>query len=86
MLYYERLLVIKEKSSVIAEEYDLMETLAAENFNKDPYVPDFHDLKNYQALRESDLEPVRQVKSIGSNDSGITLVMDGVLSLKICQP
>ena len=63
----------------------MMETLAAENFIKDPYAPDFLDLKNYPALRESDLELdlelVRQVKSIVLNDSiRITLVMDGVLS------
>ena len=72
-----------------------METLAAENFIKDPYAPDFLDLKNYpalreSALRESDLELVRQVKSIVLNDSiRITLVMDGYgwcFVIIICQP
>ena len=55
-LYYERLLASREKAPVIAEAHDLMGTLAVENFIKDPYVLDFLDLKNYPALRESDLE------------------------------
>ena len=55
-LYYDRLLASRDKSSVIAEAEELMEPLAAENFIKDPYVLDFLDLKNYPALRESDLE------------------------------
>lgn len=33
-----------------------MAPLVAENFIKDPYVLEFLDLKNYPALRESDLE------------------------------
>lgn len=55
-LYYERLLASREKASVIAEAHDLMGALAVENFIKDPYVLDFLDLKNYPALRESELE------------------------------
>jgi predicted nuclease of restriction endonuclease-like (RecB) superfamily len=55
-LYYERLLASREKEPVIAEAHDLMGVLAAESFIKDPYVLDFLDLKNYPALRESDLE------------------------------
>ena len=55
-LYYDRLLASRDKSPVIAEAGKLMEPLAAENFIKDPYVLDFLDLKNYPALRESDLE------------------------------
>ena len=55
-LYYERLLASREKAPVIAEAHDLMGALAVENFIKDPYVLDFLDLKNYPALRESDLE------------------------------
>ena len=54
--YYERLLASREKEPVIAEAHDLMGVLAAESFIKDPYVLDFLDLKNYPALRESDLE------------------------------
>lgn len=54
--YYERLLASREKEPVITEADELMEPLAAENFIKDPYVLDFLDLKNYPALRESDLE------------------------------
>ena len=55
-LYYERLLASREKAPVIAEAHDLMGALAVENFIKDPYVLDFLDLKNYPALRESELE------------------------------
>lgn len=55
-LYYERLLSSRDKEPVMAEAESLMAPLAAENFIKDPYVLDFLDLKNYPALRESDLE------------------------------
>ena len=55
-LYYERLLTSRDKQPVITEANELMEPLAAENFIRDPYVLDFLDLKNYPALRESDLE------------------------------
>lgn len=55
-LYYDRLLASRDKSPVIAEAGELIEPLSAENFIKDPYVLDFLDLKNYPALRESDLE------------------------------
>lgn len=55
-LYYDRLLASREKSPVVAEANALMEPLAAENFIKDPYVLEFLDLKNYPALRETDLE------------------------------
>lgn len=55
-LYYERLLASRDKSAVVAEADELLEPLAAENYIKDPYVLDFLDLKNYPALRESDLE------------------------------
>lgn len=55
-LYYERLLASRDKTPVIAEAGELIQPLAAENFIKDPYVLDFLDLKNYPALRESDLE------------------------------
>ena len=55
-LYYDRLLASRDKSPVMAEADELLKPLAAENFIKDPYVLDFLDLKNYPALRESDLE------------------------------
>lgn len=55
-LYYERLLASREKEPVVTEAGELTGPLAAENFIKDPYVLDFLDLKNYPALRESDLE------------------------------
>lgn len=55
-LYYERLLASRDKEPVIAEANELMKGLEAENFIKDPYVLEFLDLKNYPALRETDLE------------------------------
>ena len=55
-LYYDRLLASRDKAPVVDEANALMESLSAENFIKDPYVLEFLDLKNYPALRESDLE------------------------------
>ena len=55
-LYYDRLLASRDQPPVINEAGKLIAPLAAENFIKDPYVLDFLDLKNYPALRESDLE------------------------------
>lgn len=55
-LYYDRLLASRDKTPVIAEANELTKPLAAENSIKDPYVLDFLDLKNYPALRETDLE------------------------------
>ena len=55
-LYFDRLLVSRDKLPVTAEAERLMALLAAESFIKDPYVLDFLDLRNYPALRESDLE------------------------------
>ncbi len=55
-LYYERLLASKEQAPVRAEAVELTAPLATENFIKDPYVLEFLDLKDYPALRESDLE------------------------------
>ncbi len=54
--YYERLLASREKEPVKAEANELMAPLEAEEFIKDPYVLEFLDLKDYPALRESDLE------------------------------
>ena len=55
-LYYERLLASREKEPVKVEAGELMAPLEAEEFIKDPYVLEFLDLKDYPALRESDLE------------------------------
>ena len=55
-LYYDRLLASRDKAPVIAEAGKQLQPLAAEDFIKDPYVLDFLDLKNYPALRETDLE------------------------------
>lgn len=50
------MLASREKAPVIAEAEKLIAPLATENFIKDPYVLDFLNLKNYPALRETDLE------------------------------
>lgn len=55
-LYYDRLLASREKAPVIAEAEKLTASLEPENFIKDPYVLEFLDLKNYPALRETDLK------------------------------
>ena len=55
-MYYERLLVSRDKTSVKAEAKDLLAAVTSEKFIKDPYVLEFLDLKDYPALRESDLE------------------------------
>lgn len=55
-MYYERLLASRDKEPVQSEAAELMAPLATEDFNKDPYVLEFLDLKDYPALRESDLE------------------------------
>ena len=55
-MYYERLLVSRDKTSVKAEAKDLLVAVTSEKFIKDPYVLEFLDLKDYPAQRESDLE------------------------------
>lgn len=55
-LYYERLLTSRDKAPVKAEADKLMASVGVEDFIKDPYVLEFLDLKDYPALRESDLE------------------------------
>lgn len=55
-LYYERLLASRDKGPVKAEAAELMESTGVDDFIKDPYVLEFLDLKDYPALRESDLE------------------------------
>ena len=54
-LYYERLLASRDKAPVEKEAKELMAKVEPEDFIKDPYVLEFLDLKNYPALRESDL-------------------------------
>lgn len=55
-LYYERLLMSQQKSPVINEAREKLATVEPQQFIKNPYVLEFLDLKNYPALRESDLE------------------------------
>lgn len=55
-LYYERLLASRDKAPVKAEANELMTAAGVEDFIKDSYVLEFLDLKDYPALRESDLE------------------------------
>lgn len=55
-LYYERLLSSKEIAPVAQEATEKLAEVTAERFIKDPYVLEFLDLKNYPALRETDLE------------------------------
>ena len=55
-LYYERLLASRDKAPVKADANELMTAAGVEDFIKDPYVLEFLDLKDYPALRESDLE------------------------------
>ncbi len=54
--YYERLLASRDTETVVAEAEGKLRSIQPESFIKDPYVLDFLDLKNYPALRESDLE------------------------------
>lgn len=55
-LYYDRLLASRDKAPVVAEANEKLAQIALEHFIKDPYVLEFLDLKNYPALRESELE------------------------------
>ena len=55
-MYYERLLSSQDRKSVITEANDKLSLVIPEDFIKDPYVLEFLDLKNYPAVRESDLE------------------------------
>ena len=55
-MYYDRLLASRDQMPVIQEAEKKLLPLKAESFIKDPYVLEFLDLKNYPALRESDLE------------------------------
>ena len=55
-LYYERLLASKDKAPVVAEAKQKMSELKPEQFIHDPFVLEFLNLKDYPALRESDIE------------------------------
>lgn len=55
-LYYERLLASKDKAPVVAEAKQKMSELKPEQFIHDPFVLEFLNLKEYPALRESDIE------------------------------
>lgn len=55
-LYYERLLMSQQKAPVVAEANEKLVAMEPEQFIKNPYVLEFLDLKDYPALRESDLE------------------------------
>ena len=55
-LYYERLLASKDKAPVVAEAKQKMNELKPELFIHDPFVLEFLNLKEYPALRESDIE------------------------------
>lgn len=55
-LYYERLLASKDKAAVVAEAKQKMSELKPEQFIHDPFVLEFLNLKEYPALRESDIE------------------------------
>lgn len=55
-LYYERLLASKDKAPVVAEARQKMSELKPEQFIHDPFVLEFLNLKEYPALRESDIE------------------------------
>ena len=55
-LYYERLLMSKDKNPVIEEANDKLKEIRPEQFIKDPYVLEFLDLKDYPSLKESSLE------------------------------
>ena len=55
-LYYERLMASRDKAPVIHEAQEKLNTLHPTHFIHDPYVLEFLNLKEYPALRESDLE------------------------------
>lgn len=55
-LYYERLLASKDKAPVVAEAKEKMNEMKPEQFIHDPFVLEFLNLKDYPALRESDIE------------------------------
>lgn len=71
-LYYDRLLLSQNKDAVIEEADEKLGRVASEAFIKDPYVLEFLNLKDYPALRESDIE-----KSLISNLEAFLLELGG---------
>ena len=55
-LYYERLLMSQDKAAVKQEADEKLSKVAPVEFIKDPYVLEFLGMKDYPALRESELE------------------------------
>ena len=55
-LYYDRLLMSRNKEPVISEAKEKLSAVPTEEFIKDPYVLEFLGLNEYPALRESKLE------------------------------
>ena len=55
-LYYERLLMSQNKAAVKQEADEKLSAVAPVEFIKDPYVLEFLGMKDYPALRESELE------------------------------
>ncbi len=55
-LYYERLLLSREKDSVVVEANAQMAKMEPEQFIRNPYVLEFLNLKEYPALHENRLE------------------------------
>ena len=55
-LYYNRLLASHDKKIVIEEAEEKLQKVIPEEFIKDPYILEFLNLKDYPALRESDIE------------------------------
>lgn len=56
VLYYERLLNSSDKISVREEAGQNLKQIAPQEFIHDPYVLEFLNLKDYPALRESNME------------------------------
>lgn len=55
-LYYDRLLATHDKKIVIEEAEKKLQKVIPEEFIKDPYILEFLNLKEYPALRESNIE------------------------------
>ena len=55
-LYYDRLLASHDKKIVTDEAEEKLQKIIPEDIIKDPYILEFLNLKDYPALRESDIE------------------------------
>ena len=55
-LYYDRLLGSHDKKIVTNEAEEKLQKIIPEDIIKDPYILEFLNLKDYPALRESDIE------------------------------